>query len=207
MSNESINNMDEAMLIGYFASIKSNFLFKLTLISHFVIPDSLRVDTSKINMSLASEVAGRFDGDLFLRALKKGNRELTQNFLDDIVTSLITSSWNIFEQIIKDLIKPNYSNGNNEMKLCYTHRRFEFNKTEKKNIGLFYYIRNAICHHNGAFFASKDINHHYRGNHFNSKGNIGKKITLDPKISWSIACDLESYTEKAWTNFKKNQRN
>ena len=205
MSIESVNNLDEAMLIGYFASMKSNFLFKLTLLSHFVIPGSLRIDPSKIDMSLASEVASQLDGELFLRALKRGNQELTHNFLDDAVTSLIISSWSIFEQISKALVNPNYSNSNNEMSLCYAHSLFEFGKREKKNIELFYYIRNAICHHNGAYFASKDIDHHYKRRHFKSKGNAGNKISVDPQLSWSIACDLESYTEKAWTNFKKNQ--
>lgn len=205
MSIESVNNIDEAMLIGYFASMKSNFLFKLTLFSHFVIPGSLRIDPSKIDMSLASEVANQLDGELFLRALKKGNQELTDNFLDDAVTSLIFSSWSIFEQICKALVNPNYSNINNEMSLCYTHGLFEFSKREKKNIELFYYIRNAICHHNGAYFASKDIDLHYKRRHFKSKGNAGNKISVDPQLSWSVACDLESYTEKAWTNFKKNQ--
>jgi hypothetical protein len=91
------------------------------------------------------------------------------------------------------------------MSLCYTHSLFEFTKREKNNIELFYYIRNAICHHNGAYFASKDIDRHYKGRHFKSKGNAGNKICVDPQLSWFIACDLESYTEKAWTNFKKNQ--
>jgi hypothetical protein len=204
MDIESVNNLDEAMVLGYFASLKSSFLLKLILLSHFLVPDSLSLDPKKIDRSIASEVSKRFHDPNFFKALVKGNKELTQNFLDDAVTSLIMSSWTVCEQVLKDLAKPDYTRDGDDVNLCYDNSRFAFSKQEKKNIGLFYYIRNAICHHNGAYYASTAMNHTYQGKSFRSEGNLGNKIEIDLLLAWSIASDLEGYTEKAWSNSKKD---
>jgi hypothetical protein len=117
-------------------------------------------------------------------------------------TSLFTSSWNVFEQIVKDLTKPNYATDAEELSVCYQNNRFQFDKREKKDIELFYYIRNAIHHCNGAYYATKDINHRYGGADFVSRGHHGEKINIKANVAWTITLDLQKYTIKAWNNAK-----
>ena len=110
------------------------------------------------------------------------------------------SSWNVFEQIVKDLTIADYSTQMLDLSVCYQSGRFQFDKREKKNIDLFYYIRNAICHHNGAYYASKEIDHTYGGSVFRSNGHCGEKIDMNLKLTWEMALDIERYTLKAWNN-------
>ena len=68
---------------------------------------------------------------------------------------------------------------------------------------LFYYIRNALVHYNGAYFTAKYININYKGTTFNSIGHEGEKIYIkDINQAFSIHLDIEQYAYKAWNNFK-----
>ena len=117
-----------------------------------------------------------------------------------MVTSLLTSSWNVFEQITKDLTKANYATQTDELSVCYQNNKFQFNSHEKKDIELFYYIRNAIHHYNGAYNAAKDIDHRYAGMDFKSLGHYGEKMDVSIELAWKITRDLSRYTIKAWSN-------
>ena len=61
-------------------------------------------------------------------------------------------------------------------------------------------LRNAIAHHNGAYFASKSIDHRYKGKDFKSEGHHGEKIEVPMMVTWEISKDLERYSLKAWNN-------
>lgn len=199
---ESINDLDEAGLLGYFETIKSVFLLKLLFLvsvtkekedKRFLeLPDELT--------QMVPELEKEFDEPLFFKALKIGNEELILNYLEDIVSSALSSSWNVFEQIIKTLIHGNYSEQVQQMTANYENSRFQFSKREKKDIELFYYLRNSVAHYNGAYSSYRSIDHRYKGTEFKSDGRVGEKIIISPKLVYQIICDLESYSIKAWQN-------
>ncbi|HCL57451.1 MAG TPA: hypothetical protein DHW82_10645 [Spirochaetia bacterium] len=199
---ETVTNLDEAKVPGYFESIKSVFFTKLLFVT-------LNSNGEKFTFSVPKENSRSFkeklkDYNLFEKALIEGNNELFHNFLDDIVSSLIISSWICFEQIIKDLTKKNYSLSENDISVDYKKNSFGFSDEEKRNLDLFYYIRNAIVHYNGAYYTYKSINVNYKGTIFNSKGNEGEKILIkDIEQAFSIHLDLEQYAFKAWHNSKR----
>jgi len=174
---ENINDIDETKLLGYFESIKSVFLLKLIfIVSHLKKEEDgkLFIDASRLTDAINS-VMPLFSDDSFYKALSKGNEELYLNYHEDMLTSLITSSWNVFEQITKDLVKPDYATQTDEQSVAYQNKKFQFDAREKKDIELFYYFRNAIHHYNGAYYAAKDINHRYRGIDFISRDIMEKR--------------------------------
>lgn len=202
---ESINNQDEATLLGYFESAKSTFLLKFILLVSHLKEDKTKtfIDPNSLPNDAITSVKKYFDDSLFYKALENGNEELRLNLVEDLITSLFISCWNVFEQITKDLTVTNYSTSEDDLSLCYQNGKFQFNKREKKDIELFYYIRNSICHYNGAYFAYKKINHRYAGKDFKSEGHEGNKIKVDFNIVWKMANDLEKLTMKAWNNARK----
>lgn len=148
------------------------------------------------------ELEAQFDEPLFFKALKLGNEELILNYLEDIITSAVSGSWNVFEQIIKTLTYGEYTEETQQMSVNYESGKFQFTKREKKDIELFYYLRNAMAHYNGAYYSYRDIDHRYKGWDFKSESNIGNKIIISPKAVYEIICDLESYSMRAWNNAK-----
>lgn len=204
MTVESINSLDEAKILGYFESIKSVFLLKFVLIASVLEEAHGRryVDPRKVPDDAIKAVREQIDDPLFYKALSKGNEELCLNYMDDMGTSLVSSAWIVFEQITKDLTKADYAANADELSVCYQNGKFQFGAREKKDIELFYYIRNAIQHYNGAYYAAKDIDHRYAGIDFKSHGRYGEKMDLSLKLSWRIASDLERYATKAWENAK-----
>lgn len=202
---ESVKNTDEANLLGYFETIKSVFLLKLLFLvsvtkekdqkQYLELPDEL---TKAI-----PELEAQFDEPLFFKALALGNEELVLNYLEDIITSATSSAWNVFEQIIKTLTYGEYTEETQQMSVNYESGKFQFTKREKKDIELFYYLRNAMAHYNGAYYSYRSINHSYKGWSFKSEGNIGNKIIISPKAVYEIIRDLESYSMKAWNNAKQ----
>jgi len=207
MTIENINALDEAKLLGYFESIKSVFLLKLILLTSVLKTRSdgqPTIDTTNLGGAIR-EVKDLIDDPIFYKSLEKGNLELVQNFQDDIGTSLFISSWIVFEQITKDLVKTDYATQTDELSVCYQNKRFEFSDREKRDIALFYYIRNAVLHYNGAYYAASDIDHRYDGVDFRSNGHHGEKIDTSIARSWKIATDIQRYTIKAWSNAKRNR--
>jgi len=203
---ETIDNINEAKILGYFEVIRGTFLTKILQFlmvrgekdSHPII------DRSKIPDGVIAEVKQMFgDENLFFQALDLENEELYYNLIDDILTSTLVGAWITFEQITKDIPNKNYSHSLDDQSLDYKRGDFGFSKQEKNNLDLFYYIRNSIQHYNGGYFASKEINTKYNGQVFQSKGHIGEKMNISLQTAYKIALDLEHLTCKAWSNFKR----
>ncbi len=199
---EKVTDLDEAKLLGYFESIKGVFLTKFVFVAAFTKKSNgtHHFDAASIPREAIDYVKHEFDDPVFYKALEQSNPELHANFIDDLVTSLLTSSWNIFEQITKDLTSLDYSTKPDDLSVCYTNGKFQFDKREKKDIELFYYIRNATHHYNGAYYAGKDIDHRYAGIDFKSSGHYGEKIPVNIPTAYQMSVDMERYTIKAWQN-------
>lgn len=108
-----------------------------------------------------------------LNAIDNGNEAPVLNLLQDIATGIIFQSWIILELVVKDLLQPNYATLEGEYTCNYHANSFGFSTREKKGLDLFYYLRNAIVHTNGAFNTSKEIDHTFAGVRFKSDGNLG----------------------------------
>lgn len=201
---ETVKNTDESDLLGYFETIKSVFLLKLLfLVSVTKETDQRRyLELPSALAEVIPELEAQFDEPLFFKALKLGNEELILNYLEDIISSALSSSWNVFEQIIKTLTHGEYTEDSQQMSMNYEAGKYQFTKREKKDIELFYYLRNAMAHYNGAYYSYRDIDHRYKGWDFKSNGNAGNKIIISPKAVYDIVCDLEVYSMKAWNNAK-----
>lgn len=201
---ESINGIDEAGLLGYFESIKGNFLTKLILIASITRDDN---GTKKLAIPFdASEVVEELKRELpdpvFYKALAQGNEELILNLQEDLVSGAVIQSWSVFEQLIKMLSTGDYATSSLDSNIDYKRNLYQFTAREKKDIELFYYIRNATVHYNGAYFAYRSIYHRYDGVDFKSSGNEGNKIIMSPKTVFKLIGDIEKYTIKAWQNAK-----
>jgi hypothetical protein len=201
---ESILNLDEVKILGYFESIRCVFLTKILLLFSHVNSkgQSSIIDPNTFPSSVLQEVKDIFDDPLFYKSFANKNTELYLNLQDEIVTSMLISAWSVFEQITKDLSCPNYVQSPSQLTANYENGIFQFSKQEKNDLELFYYIRNATLHYNGAYYGSKSINHRYRSKDFDSAANIGNKIEANISLAWHIALDLEKYAIKAWANVK-----
>jgi hypothetical protein len=204
---EDINNLDEAKLLGYFETIRSVFIVKfIFLVSNVSEGHGHRyIDTAKIPPDAIAAAKQEFEDPLVYGALESRNEELYHNVAEDLITALIGSSWNVFEQIIKDLTKADYATHAEDLSVTYQSGKFQFDVREKRDLDLFYYLRNAIYHFNGAYFRGKDIDHRFAGSDFKSTGRYGQKIEIKIPVAWKIALALERYTMKAWGKAKTFQ--
>ena len=75
---------------------------------------------------------------------------------------------------------------------------FGFTKDEKADLEFFQYLRHAIMHYNGAYYAHRSIDHEYKGKRYESKGHCGEKMVSSVKTAWAILLDIERYSLKAW---------
>lgn len=202
--SETINNLDEASLLGYFESITGVFLTKLILVASITKQINGKNTLSfPFNADiLINEIKPTFDEDIFFSALEQGNAEIISNLTEDVITSALICSWGVFELTLKTLESGNYFNLPDNKPVNYAKGIYKFSKTEKKNIELFYYFRNAIVHYNGAYYSYRSIGHQYCGQKFQSNGNEGEKIKISPKIVYSIIKDLGRYSAKAWDSCK-----
>ena len=200
---ETISNPDETTLLGYFETIKCVFFTKLLLISASADHDMnliLPFNPSEILQQLRIN----FNDEISFKAIEQGNQEIILNLMDDLVSSSLIGAWSIFELTIKSLQHGNYANQSTTVSFNYNHRVFQFTAREKKDIGLFYYIRNAIVHYNGAYSSYKEIDRQYKGATFKSAENEGNKIVITPRVAFDIVSDLEMFSIKAWTNGNKD---
>ncbi|QEC66758.1 hypothetical protein FRZ67_05360 [Panacibacter ginsenosidivorans] len=203
MDIEKITNLDELKALGYFESIRSVFFTKLLLLIN-------HTDGKKLIINIPEDVKAILNDHLdfpqYLKALKKGNKELLLNFQEDIVTTLLINSWVVFELIIKSLSKKNYALSEEDISVNYYKNIFGLTQLEKKNLDLFYYIRNAFVHYNGAYYSYKEIDHVYNGHRFFSKSREGSKIIIpDTDFAFKMHLDIEKYAYKAWDNYHKKQ--
>lgn len=197
-SIETVTSLDELKALGYFETIKTVYYTKyLLLVAH--------TDGQKLIINVPDDVKAVFkhlsEFPQYLKALEKGNNELLLNYQEDIVTSLLISSWAVFELIIKDLARRDYATDPEDISANYHRKSFGLTEREKRDLDLFYYIRNAIVHYNGAYHAFKALDHVYEGHRFVSKGKEGTKIHIpSSEIAFKMHLDIERLAYKAWDN-------
>lgn len=203
---ETITNQDEAKLLGYFESTKSVFLLKMLLIAEHTKSSPPGLDPSTFRSERVTALEEMVPGEShFFRAFRAGNAELLENLRDDAFNGAFSGAWNTFEMVIKDLARTNYVTIPADHQADYHRNEFGFTKAEKRNLDLFYYIRNAMSHYNGAYWAGKAVDCVYRTHTFVSEGHIGEKIEVSVGLAYAICTDLETYAMKAWTNAKRRQ--
>jgi hypothetical protein len=201
---ESIDDLDEAGLLGYFESIKSNFLTKFILLTS-IIEEKGGVKKLSLPFDATEIIAGmkkHFDNPVFFSALDKGNEEIVLNLQEDLISGAVIQSWSVFEQILKTLESGNYASSPESSSVNYQRGIYQFTGREKKDLQLFYYIRNDVVHYNGAYYSYRSIDHRYNGTDFKSQGSEGKKIVMPPATVYKLIEDLERYATKAWQNAK-----
>jgi hypothetical protein len=199
--NETVDNIDEAKLLGYFETVKGTFITKWAFLLHF-LDEQGRLAGSRLIPKILDDLGSQFPPAGTIVALRQGNSELLANYMDDIVTSSIIGAWSVFEQLTKDLSNPNYAHNADAASVNYQRNDFGLSASAKNDLDVIYYVRNAILHYNGAYYAYRDIDRHYRGRHFRSVGHYGEKITIEPRVAWDIVGDIERYAMEAWTCYK-----
>jgi len=80
----------------------------------------------------------------------------------------------------------------------FERNAFGFTKDEKADLEFFQYLRHAIMHYNGAYYAYRSIDHTYKGKRYESEGHCGEKFVSSLGTAWAILLDLERYSLKAW---------
>jgi len=193
---EKITNVTSDMVLGYFETLKSCFYVKMGVLYWFQSGD---IRKHRELSSVASILAKEFNDDLAAKVLNSITSEVVENLKEDAVTALMLSAWTIFEQVIKDLTVPDYATQPILLQADYHNGILGFTQLERKEIDLFYHLRNAIAHYNGAYHAYRTVDSMYRGQHFKSDGHIGEKIVISPGLAMHIANDLEKYAMKAWS--------
>jgi hypothetical protein len=202
---ETVDDLDEAKVLGYFETLKSAFFMKLVFLGTHSGGVGKGFRYSSFDPAFLEDVGKLISCEQELKALRNENLELVQNFIEDIVRGALIGSWMIFELVIKDLATPNYSQRTEDLNADFGRALFGFEKRHKKDLELFYYFRNALAHHNGAYFKSKDIDHTYRSVHFKSKDNWGKMIIISPELAFQIILDMEKHTLHAWASAKTHK--
>jgi len=200
--DESIDNLNEVMFLGYFESIKGVFITKWMLLLNLTDAAHKHFVPAEFDNAITQHLRGQFPFDLAYNALANpANEHMVANFVQDITTTAIISSWCVFEELIKHLPVPNYAHDAGQLNASYQRGPFALSHAEKDNLDLFYYIRNALVHYNGAYFASTAVNQTYNGQHYASIGHEGEKISVSPATAWWMIGDIEAYAIKAWTNW------
>ena len=196
---ETVLNLNESDILGYFETIECNFHTKLLLLFNS-LDKNKRIIKSFIKDESKQIIIETFDGRMTMAAIDRGNSEPVQNFIEDALNTIILQSWCILELVCKDLIKPSYALLTEDQSCNYKAGFFGFSKDEKDDLDLFYYMRNALVHYNGAFYSSKTIDHSFNGVLFKSDGNGGFKGDLNLVTAFKISRRIQELTLKAWTN-------
>lgn len=200
---ETVTSLDELKALGYFETIRTVYYTKYLMLFHHTDGKRLFIDVPD---EIKKVFEGKDDFELYLKALARGNEELLRNFREDIVISLVINSWVVFELIIKDLTKKDYSLSKDDISVDYKRGTFGLTTREKKNLDLFYYIRNAFVHYNGAYYAYREIDHAFGGHRFESKGNEGVPIFMPGPTAFKIHQEIERLAYKAWDNSHKAKK-
>jgi hypothetical protein len=202
---ETIRDLDEAKILGYFETLRSAFIVKCAWLG-----GTSGQDASGQNVLRAAA----FPDDLLCKlepvfadpptyaSIRGETPELFMNLREDIINSAVLGAWFVFEAVVKVLRNTDFVSATTKTDINYTDNRFAFVAREKKDLEFFYYLRNAIAHANGAFTAVKAVNHWYDGQHFVSGGKEGQKVILNTTTAFKIINDLQKLTMKAWTNWQ-----
>ena len=206
MDSETIDDLDEAKVLGYFETIRSVFVTKLILLGSHTrkLERGSVIESHSLRSDILSEAQKLFPAETTLfQALKQENVEVWLNAFEDVPTAAILGSWNVFEEVIKHLASPNYARDAERATVDYHRNLFGLSEAEKDDLDFIYYLRNAIVHYNGAYYTEKKLDHTYKGVRFVSDGHAGEKIVASPKIAYEICLDLEKLAMKAWANHEK----
>ena len=201
---ETIANLDEVNILGYFESLNSIFITKFALISAHGKNDFGNKYIDPINIDEAlKEVEKLFPHKTVYKSIRNKNEEIFLNLMDEFNTSILTGCWIVFELIVKSLIDEDYYLSTEDTTANFENSKFAFSKAEKKDLRLFYYLRNALVHYNGCYFKYRSIDHTFLGERFNSVGNEGNKIIIKIKTLWGILKRMEELSIKAWDSYRK----
>lgn len=195
---ETVTSLDETKVLGYFETLKSLFLLKILLLLNHLSPGSKTLDPASFHSDSIRELENSYKDHTF-NALRARSDTLVPNLLDDIGSSALIGAWIVFELVIKDRTKKDYSLHADDLSADYRKKIFGLTDREKKDLDLFYYIRNAIVHYNGAYYKDKEISHTFAGRKFSSVGNEGKKIESGLEVVWQVVLRIEELALKAWT--------
>jgi hypothetical protein len=198
---ESVDNITEEHVLGYFESVRGVFITKIVFLTHLANAAGNSIDPVKLDAHTLSGIRILFPDVLVYDRLTVENEHLYANYVTDIVTSGILGAWIVFEQVIKYLPVPNFAHDTNLLSASYKRGVFGLNPAETRNLDLFYYVRNALVHYNGAYHAYSDIDWNYNGQDFKSVGHHGEKINVSLSTAWRMIADIENYTAKAWGNW------
>ncbi len=196
MSTETINNLNSANVLGYYESIRSVFYVKLGVLGFF---EAGNITEHQTISNAASEMALALGMNFDAAVLGNISEEVVDNLKEDAITALIVSSWNVFEQVIKDLASPGYASSSVKLNADFYKKIFGYTQPEIAEIEFFYHLRNAIAHYNGTYHAYKMVDVSYNNRKFKSDGHIGEKIEVDFPLAFSISNDLEKYAMQAWS--------
>jgi len=200
--DESIDDLTDVMILGYYESIKGVFITKWVLLWNMTDAAHEHFVPAEFDAPVTAAVQALYPFNAAYNALANpANEHLVANMVDDIITTAIISSWCVFEQLIKHLAVPNYAHDAGQLNASYQRAIFGLTHQEKGNLDLFYYIRNAIVHYNGAYFAATAIHHSYNGQNFASVGHEGEKIDVSEGTAWRMIQDIETYSIKAYQNW------
>lgn len=196
-TNESINGLTSDKVLGYFETMKSCFYVKMGMMLWFEGGD---IEKHRDLSSVSAAMAHEFNDELAVNILSSITPEVVDNLKEDAVTALLVSGWSVFEQVIKDLTAPDYATQATMLQADFHNGILGFTQNERDEIALFYHIRNAIVHYNGAYHAYRKVDITYNGQHFRSDGNYGQKIVVSPNLAMQICNDIQNYAMQAWSH-------
>lgn len=198
---EHVTDLNEAKILGYFESVQGTFLTKLIVLIGCtrLYGAEKRLNTGALDAKAVKEVEACFPDATFYKALALGNVELLDNLAEDLVTSGVLAGWAVFEQVMKDATQHDYVLEPQKLHVDLDANRLGLSQEARRDLKLFYYIRNAIAHYNGAYFSAKSIDHVYRGVEFKSAGNEGLKIETSIQVTWEMLQDLERHATTVWS--------
>src|SRR4051794_40577153 len=150
--DEKITGQDEVTTLGYFETLKSTFLVKVLLLWSHLDPGLTYLVPESFHTNHIQAIEEAFPGDKSFSSLRARSDTLVPNLRDDIGTSPLIGGWMVFELIIKDRTNKDYALSPTELAADFRHNMFGFSDREKKDLELFYYIRNALVHYNGGYY-------------------------------------------------------
>ncbi len=195
--------LDEAEILGFFETVKSTFLTKFMVLVEWFEHEPPRVKLGVVSAETLDLVDEKFSCPNFARAWKLGNSELVENFKEEMVTSGVINAWMVFERIVKGLPNEDYAKDEEQTTANYQRSDFGLRKRTKGDLDFIYYLRNALLHYNGCYYAGKSIDLIYDGQSYKSSGNEGDAIIMSPQTAWKIINDLERHAMSAWTNYRQ----
>ena len=140
---ESVLDLNEENILGYFEGCRCTFRFKLILLFQLLDGDG-DFQQDRLSEEATATIEQSFPDDLFFKALKQGNSEIIDYYKEDIIRGAIVDTWSAFELITKSLLGGNYSLRDGDSTLSYEANSFGFNKREKKDLGLLSMLLQAI---------------------------------------------------------------